>query len=70
MSMFSKEQNSSLPNDSQDKRELTQTILNDMKAQGFLDDFIDEETGKALLEIQFADETLICKVENADGKDN
>jgi hypothetical protein len=63
---MTKEQNSSLPNDSQDKRELTQTILNDMKAQGFLDDFIDEETGEALLEIQFVDETIVCQVKPAD----
>jgi hypothetical protein len=34
-----------------------------MKAQGFLDDFIDEETGEALMEIQFADETLVCRVD-------
>jgi hypothetical protein len=60
---MTKEQNSPLANSSQDKLELTQTIIDEMKVQGFLDDFIDEETGEALFEIQFADETLVCKVE-------
>jgi glutamine synthetase len=66
---MTKKQNSSQSNNSQDKRELTQTIIDEMKAQGFLEDFIDKETGEALFEIQFSDRSMVCKVENA-GKDD
>jgi hypothetical protein len=59
---MTKKQNSSQSGNGQDKRELTQTIIDEMKAQGFLDGFIDKETGEALFEIQFSDETLNCKV--------
>ena len=48
----------------QDKREPTQTIIDEMKAQGFLDEFMDNETGEARFEIQFSDQSLVCKVEN------
>jgi hypothetical protein len=67
---MTKKQNSSQPdNGGQDKRELTQTIIDEMKAHGFLDEFTDKETGKALFEIQFSDRSMICKVKNA-GKDS
>jgi ribosomal protein S8 len=55
---------------SSQKEELLQAIINDMKQQGFLDDFTDEETGEALLEIQFSDETVVCKVEKTNGEDS
>ncbi|GAB6013651.1 hypothetical protein, partial [Viscerimonas tarda] len=46
-----------------DKEQLTQAIIDEMNAQGFLDGFRAEKTGEALLEIQYADETLVCKVD-------
>jgi hypothetical protein len=64
---MTKKQNSSQSDKSQDRRELTQTIVNEMKTQGFLDGFTDEETGETLLEIQFSDATLICQVEEDKG---
>jgi hypothetical protein len=63
---MTKKQNSSQPDNSQDKYELTQTVIDEMKAQGFLDGFTDKETGEALFEIQFSDRSMICKVENTD----
>jgi hypothetical protein len=66
---MTKKQNSSQPDNSQDKHELTQTVINEMKTQGFLDELTDRETGEAMFEIQFSDRSMICKVENAD-RDN
>ena len=48
-----------------DAEQLTQTIIDEMKAQGILDDFTDKDTGTTLLEIQFPGQTLVCNV-NAD----
>lgn len=53
------EQNSLQVNNSQ----LAQSIINEMQAQGFLDGFIDEKTGETMLEIQFADQSMVCKVD-------
>jgi hypothetical protein len=66
---MTKKQNSSQSDNARDKREPTQTIINEMKAQGFLDEFTDGKTGEARFEIRFSDRSMICKVENA-GKDN
>ena len=45
---------------------LAQTIIDEMKVQGFLGDFTDKDTGETLLEIQLSDQTLVCNV-NANG---
>ena len=67
--MEKKNDSSKSRNEIQDNTQLMQTIIGEMKAQGFLDDFVDEETGKAILEMQFADETFVCNVENVNEED-
>jgi hypothetical protein len=62
--------NSTQTNNSQDNKQLAQSIINEMRNQGFLDGLIDEETGEALLEIQFPDEVIICKVEKTNAEDS
>ncbi|MDR2805876.1 MAG: hypothetical protein LBB85_09640 [Dysgonamonadaceae bacterium] len=62
---MTEKQNSSQSDNAQDKRALIQTIIDEMKAQGFLDEFTDKETGEALFEIQFSDETLTCRVDTS-----
>jgi hypothetical protein len=51
------------PDNNQDKQQLTQTIIDEMKVQGFLDELIDKETREALFEIQFSNRSMICKIE-------
>lgn len=51
------------PDGNPDRKQLTQEIIDEMNAQGFLEDFIDKETGEALLEIQYADRSMVCKID-------
>lgn len=59
---MTEKQDFSQSGDCQNRRELTQTVIDEMKAQGFLDEFTDKDTGEALIEIQFSEEILNCKV--------
>jgi glutamine synthetase len=56
------DQNSTQTNNCQKNKQLVQSIINEMRNQGFLDEFIDEETGETLLEIQFSNETWVYKM--------
>ncbi|KAA6335086.1 hypothetical protein EZS27_016647 [termite gut metagenome] len=50
------------------KENLVQSIIDEMKNQGLLDEFVDEKTGKPLFEIQFSDESVVCEVEGDNGE--
>jgi hypothetical protein len=63
-------QNSLQTNNNQDNKQLSQAIIDEMKKQGFLNEFTDKETGKTLLEMQFADEVIICNVEKTNAEDS
>jgi hypothetical protein len=51
-----------------DTEQLTQTIIDEMRAQGFLGDFTDKNTGATRLEIQFSDQTIVCNVNTNEAK--
>jgi hypothetical protein len=53
---------------SSDDEQLSQSIINEMQAQGFLDGFIDEKTGEALVEIQFSGEKMNFRIEQVDSE--
>jgi hypothetical protein len=54
--------------DSQKGKDLTQEIIDEMKTQGILDEFVDEKMGKPLFEIQFSKETILCEVKEDNGE--
>ncbi|GHS93662.1 hypothetical protein FACS1894207_0460 [Bacteroidia bacterium] len=47
----------------QDNKQLAQSIISEMQAQGFLYGFIDEKTGETLVEIQFSGEKMNYRID-------